>query len=485
MKDYSGWKEKALNVTSLQLDPKNPRIPELGREPTQRDIVAELVKHDNVYELAKDISEQGYFPTELLIGIVEDDKDIIVEGNRRLAALKLLLSPELAPDGDVKRFRLLQSGISPETIKKVRVSFAPSRETAAPLIINRHTRTGVERWKPAQQAKYLRSFAATGMSMDDLAVHLGIPRAELADNFRTDTMYRIAQNLDLPVDISESVRNPRVFNASTLERLVQSSKAMEFLGISFDDQGNALGQIHPEEFKKAFARMVTDIAQGSIDTRTLNTSKHIEEYLRKFGSDAPDRKRRGSFTSNSLLGSESAQGTPSMRPKGRGGPAVQRESRYLIPSEVKCRLKNPRINDVFRELRRLKVGEFENACAVLLRILLELVVGNYLDKTKKIQPLLDVAKEKGKGSDWYPSLRQMLTAVLADKDIKLHTLARKSLNKMVSSTDHPLSLDQMDQFVHNRYIAPTEKDLHKMWHLLEDLMNQMLEEPATSLKPTK
>ena len=113
------------------------------------------------------------------------------------------------------------------------------------------------------------------MSLDDLAKYLGITRSELTDNFRTDTMYRIAQGLDLPEDIGKIVRNPREFNASTLERLVQSTKAMDYLGVTFDEQGNASGKIHPEEFKKAYTRMVTDIAQGTIHTRTLNTSKHI------------------------------------------------------------------------------------------------------------------------------------------------------------------------------------------------------------------
>jgi hypothetical protein len=117
MKDYSAWKEKTLSVTSLHLDPKNPRIPELGHEPTQRDIVAELVEHDNVYELAKDISDQGYFPTELLVGVVEQDQEIVVEGNRRLAALKLLLSPDLAPEKHIRKFRLLQGNVSPKQLR--------------------------------------------------------------------------------------------------------------------------------------------------------------------------------------------------------------------------------------------------------------------------------------------------------------------------------------------------------------------------------
>jgi hypothetical protein len=105
-------------------------------------------------------------------------------------------------------------------------------------------------------------------------------------------MYRIAQSLDLPEDIGKVVRNPRAFNASTLERLVQSSKAMDYLGVRFDEQGNAVGQIHPEEFKKAYTRMVTDIAQGSVDTRTLNTSKHIEAYLQGLGQMRPTANAR-------------------------------------------------------------------------------------------------------------------------------------------------------------------------------------------------
>jgi hypothetical protein len=51
------------------LDPSNPRIPELGVEPSQREIVFEPAEHDNVYELARHIADLGYFPTELLIAV--------------------------------------------------------------------------------------------------------------------------------------------------------------------------------------------------------------------------------------------------------------------------------------------------------------------------------------------------------------------------------------------------------------------------------
>jgi hypothetical protein len=304
MRDYSQWSEKPASVTSLLLDPSNPRIPELGVEPSQREIVAELVEHDNVYELARDIADLGYFPTELLIAVKENGKDVVVEGNRRLAALKLLLSPELAPEESLKKFKKLSDRVSRNSIAKVHVSYAPSREAAAPLIVNRHTRLGVQGWKPAQQAKFLRTLVTPETSLEDMARQLGMSKSDLLKNLRTDTMYQIACNLDLPTDVASIVRSPRGFNASVLERLVvESADAQAFLGVEFDERGNLRGKIDQQEFRKAFSRMITDIASGEVDTRSLNKAQDIKKYLGKFGSDAPDHKRKGSFTSSVSSGS--------------------------------------------------------------------------------------------------------------------------------------------------------------------------------------
>jgi hypothetical protein len=130
------------------------------------------------------------------------------------------------------------------------------------------------------------------------------------------------------------------------------------------------------------------------------------------------------------------------------------------------------------------VKTYPNAAGVLLRIFAEMVIGNYLDKTKKIDPILEKAQTKqGKGRDWSPTFRQMLTAILADSGIDLRPLVRKGLNKMVSDDDHALSLDKMDQFVHNHFVAPSEDELRKMWHLLEPLIVPMLSEPAPAPRP--
>jgi len=87
--DYSTWEEEQVSVVTLLLDPRNPRIPG-GEMMEQGELLAELVAHDKVYELAKDIANDGLYPLESLLAIEDDGNLYVVEGNRRLAALKLL-----------------------------------------------------------------------------------------------------------------------------------------------------------------------------------------------------------------------------------------------------------------------------------------------------------------------------------------------------------------------------------------------------------
>lgn len=80
----------------LLLDPENPRIVEfgLGEKPTQFDIMKTLWERMAVNEVATSIAWNGYFLHEPLF-IEQDGKGqlIVIEGNRRLTAVKLLLMP--------------------------------------------------------------------------------------------------------------------------------------------------------------------------------------------------------------------------------------------------------------------------------------------------------------------------------------------------------------------------------------------------------
>ena len=440
MNDFTQWSQRMASVVSLKLDAKNPRLPDTGRELEPREIVAQLLEHEDVLSLAQAIAEQGFFPSEILIGVTtKEGTNVVIEGNRRLAALKLLISPELAPDNQQKRFQLLKQRVDAKRLREVPVVFAPSREAAAPLIMARHTQIGVRGWAPFQQARYIRSLTAPDMSLDELAKLLGQGRDVLADNLRTDAMYQIACRLDLPAADLARVRDPREFNASVFERLMQSSRVRELLGLTFDDRQTPISHLKQEEFDKAFRRMVLDVASKSENTRTLNSAKDIERYLNQLGQDAPDQTPVEPHEAAPPVPAPPPEPVKPARSKPTGA-ATPRPTASLIPRGVRSQLNVPRINSIFQELRQLKVAVFPNATAVLLRILLEMVTSHYLDKTKKIQPLLERAKRDRKPKEWYPTLRHMLIALLEDEDINLGPQVRKRLKKMVSQPQRCIKL---------------------------------------------
>src|SRR5207302_273727 len=80
------------------------------------------------------------------------------------------------------------------------------------------------------------------MTIDDVARHYGISRADVVNAVKVHALYQIACTLDIPDDILLQIRNPRRFNVSTLERLANSAKVPQFLGISFDDSGLLQGE---------------------------------------------------------------------------------------------------------------------------------------------------------------------------------------------------------------------------------------------------
>lgn len=91
-------KKTSVNISELIFDPKNPRLPQnLQGVRDEKKIIEYMVGYGNILELMESIAETGYSDAEPLL-VVKDKKDkyIVVEGNRRLAAVKLLNNPGLS-----------------------------------------------------------------------------------------------------------------------------------------------------------------------------------------------------------------------------------------------------------------------------------------------------------------------------------------------------------------------------------------------------
>jgi len=98
------WTQKTLTALNIELDDRNPRI-EVARNAAQHVIREKLLMHEEVADLARKIEKHGgLFQGERIITVVENGKQIVLEGNRRVAACQMLVDPSLIPTGYKVKF---------------------------------------------------------------------------------------------------------------------------------------------------------------------------------------------------------------------------------------------------------------------------------------------------------------------------------------------------------------------------------------------
>lgn len=479
MIDYTQWQPKTVSVSSLLLDPDNPRIPPSESALAQDELLTELVEHDNVYDLAKRIVENGYYADESLITTPRaDGKLVVIEGNRRLAAVKCLLSPDAVMDQYRQKFRALSAQIPKSIIKSVPVIVAPSRDEALPRIAEKHTRPLLEQWKPAQQARFYRSLVEGGKSVKEICASYGLTEGQLGEFLRMDILYRMACSLDHSEDVKKKVQNPRTFPITNLERLLESQPGREFLGVEIDPKYGFKGRVPVREFAKGFSKIVADVAESRVTSRDLNDIGSIKSYLKTLDAYKPDDSKRGSFKPSDIIKkSPSRSGETVLKRRKKG---ASRSLMRILPSDLKCGLNNQRIHAVFNELRRLTLADFPNAIAMMLRVLLELSVSHFIQQSGKTQDLLKKYKDDKRPRDWHPSLRQQLRFMLEEFDLRLEPLELKALRQFVNDNQTPMTLDSLDGFVHNKHLHPTETELRAIWGRIEPLLRIVLIEPTQS-----
>ena len=84
-----------ISPSTLRLDSNNPRLQRAGHDADEDELLAILWREYSVDEVAMSIAESGFFPHEPLFVAEEGDQLVVIEGNRRLAAVRLLCDAEL------------------------------------------------------------------------------------------------------------------------------------------------------------------------------------------------------------------------------------------------------------------------------------------------------------------------------------------------------------------------------------------------------
>ncbi|GAA5007718.1 hypothetical protein FNZ56_03930 [Pseudoluteimonas lycopersici] len=162
-------KLETLKLGELHFDPENPRLPETLNRADDPAVLQYLLLEANLIELMLSIGEQGYFEGEPLLAVRREEGGyIVVEGNRRLGALKLL-QPGAIPPVQPKQVKEAQ-----ETAKhhpdSIPVLIFDKRSEILSYLGYRHI-TGIKEWNHLAKARYLRQLRERYSELNHTEAH--------------------------------------------------------------------------------------------------------------------------------------------------------------------------------------------------------------------------------------------------------------------------------------------------------------------------
>ncbi len=188
---------KQIAVDELAFDTRNPRLLEfgVGNNTTEREIIRILWRTMDVEELVLSIAANGFFRHEPIIVALEDGKHVVIEGNRRLAAVKVLRSPGVI--GKLGTVPTVAPGTraSLDTIPAIYAT----RENAWRYLGFKHV-NGPAKWTSYAKSRYIA----------DVHRKFGIPLRDIAEQIG-DT-HRTVQRLFRGLMVLEQAEHMKVFD---------------------------------------------------------------------------------------------------------------------------------------------------------------------------------------------------------------------------------------------------------------------------------
>lgn len=452
-------RNKELSVASLTLDERNPRF----RAPTNstRESINALLADApaKLVALAQDIAREGVNPTELPVVLVVKGRNIVAEGNRRVAALKLLKNPDLADDPQLQRkFRsAAKSGTGPD---KIMCAVADTQEETRHWLELRHTGenggVGVVPWNTEQQNNFRRN---RGSQSDRGIIFCNAIEAKFSDE------------ADLLADVTK-VRRERL---TTLGRLVGDPYVRTMMGFDFTNETVVFHYPHASVLT-AVGRLFADLA-GSISVSQLKSKDQREAYMGKIESALPARVDRlpkpvaahQPPADNSSNGTNRTDAGPKSASPPKDADAATSTKTPTPPRrrdpEEKCifqglrlRSMHMRTSDVLAEAQKIEINTSPNLAAIMLRIVIDIAVTD--------------AAEQQQWKKNQENLKDRIGVVLRMIDPKNEIPELHDARRHIAPNEL-MGIKSLNGFVHHWSTHPLTADIRKLSHVFRPMLEQL------------
>jgi len=273
-----------IDTKLLDFDPENPRFYRLNEKAgSEGAVVEEMLDDESVQDLMLSIGEQDYFPGEPLLVVKTGKKFIVVEGNRRLAAVKLLNNEIASPKKKERSVKLIQDEATYKPTSLPCLVYK-KREDVLRYIGYRHI-TGVKEWDALSKAKYLKELSETfyqGVTNDkllkSLAKEIGSKSYYVGMLLTALTMYELSADndfFDLPM-------NENDVDFSYITTALGYTNITDWLGL-IDRKDLDAEDLNEENLKRLFSWFFVKDQQGET---IIGESRKIKKLSSIVASDA-------------------------------------------------------------------------------------------------------------------------------------------------------------------------------------------------------
>ncbi|WP_139200005.1 hypothetical protein [Curtobacterium sp. MCBA15_008] len=262
-----------LVTRDLLLDPENPRLPEDLVGKSQSAMLEYLVENDVLEEIAESIFLNGFFPNEPLIVLPPDERGarIVVEGNRRLATLQIILqSPDAQEVG--AKFDLDFSPTQLAALEEVPAYEVANRRELASYLGFRHI-NGIRTWGASEKARYVSQQIrdAEKLGEDDPFYVVGRMVGGNARGTRTNYVgYQLLKSAEQEIDNPRSVDYIFRHRFAVWLRVLNAKGASDLLRI--DREARSLSEVD-RSIKSAdyeiVSEVISDLSPGEGGTPPL------------------------------------------------------------------------------------------------------------------------------------------------------------------------------------------------------------------------